>query len=251
MLPFLNDHSAEGSLDFSPRATWRFCVSRLAYATITRQIEGYSDTVQQLETCYGMFSVNLDEALGLRRGGASAWPINFSMSLRRSARIWYLPSSGCFAPCKRIPVVGTSRNLAPLNPAHFQNSRNQRTARCNGLFSRVLLTSRSRFLYKILALAEMVEELAQNYASAVVTLGEGLTPRPDRSWDILETTHYDLNTCFRESVVILKCFLHVLPEDQLAEFQACLKAPMVAPPDRVVPRVRHVAHRRLTLIKGQ
>lgn len=89
---------------------------------------------------------------------------------------WYLPSSGCFAPCKRIPVVGTSRNLAPLNPAHFQNSRNQRTARCNGLFSRVLLTSRSRFLYKILALAEMVEELAQNYASAVVTLGEGLTP---------------------------------------------------------------------------
>jgi len=43
----------------------------------------------------------------------------------------------------------------------------------------------------------------------------------------------------------------VLPEDQLAEFRACLKQPGDAPSDRVVPRVRHLAHRRLPLIKGQ
>jgi len=71
---------------------------------------------------------------------------------------------------------GTSPNLVPLNPAHFQNSRNQRTARFDGLFSRALPTGRSRFLYKTLALAEMVEELAQNYASAVVTREQALTP---------------------------------------------------------------------------
>ena len=35
----------------------------------------------------------------------------------------------------------------------------------------------------------------------------------DRHWNILDTSHYDLNTCPRESVVILKRFLQALPQD--------------------------------------
>jgi hypothetical protein len=115
----------------------------------------------------------------------------------------------------------------------------------------MFLTYRSQFLYKLSALSEMTEEMAQNYDSAVHTLEEGLTARPNRYWDILDASHYDLNTCLRESVVILKCFLHTLPNDQLAEFQAALNEHVVVCPDRFAVRVRHLAHRRLTPIKGQ
>lgn len=100
-------------------------------------------------------------------------------------------------------------------------------------------------------LGEMAEELSQDYGSAVETLEEGLTPRPDRFWDILDASHYDLNTCLRESVVVLKCFLHALPEDQLVDFETSLKEHLIASPARIAARVRHLAHRRLTPIKGQ
>lgn len=97
----------------------------------------------------------------------------------------------------------------------------------------------------------MTEEMAENYDSAVQTLEAGLTARPDRCWDALDDSHYDLNTCLRESVVVLRCFLHALPDEQLPEFQVSLNEHVVASPDRFVVRVRHLAHRRLTLIKGQ
>ena len=212
----------------------------------------YLRTIHQLETSYCMFSVNLDEALGMRREGrlglaqqllevAPALCQNLAAPLLGLIRAMQIHSRH----------FGTTPNLAPLNPEHFQNSRNQRLARFNGLFGRVLLTNRSQFLYKLSALDEMTEEMAQNYDSAVQALEEGLTARPDRYWDIMDASHYDLNTCLRESVVILKCFLHALPHDQLPEFQASLNEHVVASPDRFAVRVRHLAHRRLTLIKGQ
>jgi hypothetical protein len=199
-----------------------------------------------------MFSINLDEALGMRRAGrlgmahqllgvAPALCQNLVAPLLGLIRAMQVPSRH----------FGTTPNLAPLNPEHGHNSRNQWLARFHGLFGRILLTSRSQCLYKLSALAEMTEELEQNYGSAVETLEEGLTARPERYWDIMDASHYDLNTCLRESVVILKCFLHVLPDDQLAKFQASLNEHVVASPDRFAVRVRHLTHRRLTPIKGQ
>jgi hypothetical protein len=228
-------------------------VSRDWRTPLTREkSQVYLRTVHQLETSYCMFSVNLDEALGMRCEGrlglahqllevAPALCQNLAAPLLGLIRAMQIHSRH----------FGTTPDLAPLNPEHFQNSRNQRLARFNGLFGLVLLTNRSQFLYKLLALAEMTEEMAQNYDSAVQALEEGLTARPDRYWDTMDASHYDLNTCLRESVVILKCFLHALPDDQLPEFQASLNEHVVASPDRFAARVRHLAHRRLTLIKGQ
>lgn len=212
----------------------------------------YLRAVHQLETSYCMFSVNLDEALGMRREGrlgvahqlldvAPALCQNLAAPLLGLIRAMQVHSRH----------FGTTPNRAPLNPDHFQNSKYQRLARFNGLFGRILLSSRSQFLYKLSALAEMTEEMAENYDSAVQTLEAGLTAWPDRCWDALDDSHYDLNTCLRESVVVLKCFLHALPDEQLPEFQVSLNEHGVASPDRFVVRVRHLAHRRLTLIKGQ
>jgi hypothetical protein len=224
---------------------WRIPLSR-------DKSQVYLGTVHQLETSYCMFSVNLDEALGMRRSGRLSMAHQLLVVAPALCQNLVAP---LLVLIRAMQVhsrhFGTTPNLAPLNPEHFQNSRNQRLARFNVLFGRILLTNRSQFLYKLSALAEMSEGLAQGYDSAVQTLEEGLTARPDRYWDIMDSSHYDLNTCLRESVVILKCFLHALPDDQLADFRASLNEPVVASPNRLAVRVRHLAHRRLTPIKGQ
>ncbi len=212
----------------------------------------YLDTVHQLETSYCMLSVNLDEALGMRRGGRLGMAYQLLCVAPALCQNLVSPLTGLLRAMEvHTRHFGTTPSLAPLNPEHFQNSRNQRVARFNSLFGRVLLTTRSQFLYKISALAEMAEGLAQNYQSAVETLEEGLTPRPDRYWDVLDASHYDLNTCLRESVVILKCFLHALPEHQVEELQASLNERMDPTPARAATAVRNLARRRLTPIKGQ
>ncbi len=132
----------------------------------------YLDTVHKLETSYCMFSVNLDEALGMRRGGRLGMAYQL---LGVAPALCHNLVSSLFGLLHAMQVharhFGTTPNLAPLNPQNFQSSKNQRVARFNGLFGRVLLTSRSQFLYKISALAEMAEELGQEYESAVETLG--------------------------------------------------------------------------------
>jgi hypothetical protein len=199
-----------------------------------------------------MFSVNLDEALGMRRSGRLSMAHQLLVVAPALCQNLVAPLLVLIRAMQvHARHFGTIPNLAPLNPEHFQNSRNQRLARFNALFGRILLTNRLQFLYKLSALAEMSAVLAQGYGSAVQTLEEGLTARPDRYWDIMDSSHYDLNTCLRESVVILKCFLHALPDDQLADFRVCLNAHVVASPNRLAVRVRHLAHRRLTPIKGQ
>ncbi len=212
----------------------------------------YLGTVHQLETSYCMFSVNLDEALGMRRDGRLSMAHQLLGVAPALCQNLAAPLLGLIRAMQvHSRHFATTPNLAPLNPEHFQNTRNQRLARFNSLFGRLLLTNRSQFLYKLSALAEMTEELAQNYDSAVETLEEGLTARPDRYWDIMDASHYDLNTCLRESVVVLKCFLHALPDEQLADFHGSLNEHVVASPDRFTVPVRHLAHRRLTPIKGQ
>jgi hypothetical protein len=199
-----------------------------------------------------MFSVNLDEALGMRQAGRLSLAHQLLSVAPALCQSLASPLLGVLNAMRvHTRNFGRAPNLVPLNPEHFLNSRNQRVARFNCLFAFLLLTNRSQFLYKIAALAKIVEELGQGFQSAVQTLEEGLTPRPDRYWDILDAAHHDLNTCLRESVVILKCFLHALPEEQLADFQYSLKENVVVSPTRVTASVRHLAHRRWAPIKGQ
>ena len=51
-------------------------------------------------------------------------------------------------------------------------------------------------------------------------LVSGRAIHPNESWKILESHHYDLNTCLREAEVLLKSFLRALPADQVSDFAA-------------------------------
>jgi hypothetical protein len=114
---------------------------------------------------------------------------------------------------------GTVPNAAPLDAQNFQTIKGQRSARMSGLLSKVLLSQRTQFLHKLSTLLEMVENLGKEYCESAEELGKGLSTDPVLRWKTIDAAHYDLNTCLRETIVLLKSFLRALPDDQLTNFQ--------------------------------
>lgn len=177
--------------------------------------------LRTLETTYSMFSVSLDEALGMRFCGRTMKAHQIlSVAPALCARLCGPLCSLLRAMQEHSKHFGTTPNLAPLAAENFQNPRSQRAARMNDLFSRVLFTKRSQFLYKISTIADLVDALNANFETTAERLCEGQSIRPERDWETLDAVHYDLNTCLRETTVLFKSFLHALPEGQLDAFQA-------------------------------
>jgi hypothetical protein len=212
----------------------------------------YLNSVRTLETAYAMFSVNLDEAFGLRRGGrtAKAYQV-LGVAPALCRRLASPMHSLLCAMLDHGKHFGTTPNLLPLDPENFQHSRSQRVARFSDLLCKILLTRRSQFLHKISALADLVEDLGSNFEMTIDDLCEERSLRPERDWELLDAVHYDLNTCLRESVVLFKSFLHALPDAQLAEFETNLHERLNGGPAPRLARSRHLDHRRIAFLKGQ
>jgi hypothetical protein len=212
----------------------------------------YFTYVQQLETFYSIFSVNLDEAFGMRRTGRTAKSylvLSVSASLcQRLAHPLLILLRSMLDHAKHF---GVAPNLAPLDAQNFQSARGQRVALFNDLVSRVLLTRKLQFTHKISALADLVEELDSSFESTAQSLTCGDSFQPDQDWELLDAMHYDLNTCYRESVVLLKSFLHALPDPQLASFQSALSNGSGYASSPALSHTRHLAHRRIAFLKGQ
>jgi len=218
----------------------------------TAHDESFLRTVRQLETAYWMWSVNLDEALGFRRTGrGSKASLVLGISSALCDRLAYPLLGSLRAMLFHARHFGTSPNLAPLAAYNFQLVSSQRTARFNNLFSKLLLTHKSQFQYKLTALAELVADLSFSYVLASEELNEGLSLEEDQDWEALQASHYDLNTCLQETIVLLKSFLLALPDTQLEEFNLSLQQQMATSPGLSPSLSRNLAHRRVTVIKGQ
>lgn len=212
----------------------------------------YLNFVRRLEASYGMFSVNLDEAVGMRRNGRTSLAYQVLEVAPALCKRLADPLRALLrAMLEHAKHFGTTPNLAPLDPENFQNARSQRVATFNDVFSNIVLTQKSRFLHKISAISDLIEELDSSFQSTVKGLTSEETVQPERDWELLDAVHYDLNTCLREAVVLYKSFLHALPEAQLAAFRATLEAQSVAASGVIPARSRHLAHRRMALLKGQ
>jgi hypothetical protein len=213
----------------------------------------FSAYVRQLEISYNMLSVSLDEALELRQGGHKE---------KASLAVCVTPDL-----CNRFanPLVallwslgehakhhGTVPNAAPLDPANFQGARGQRTARISGLLCRVLFSERTQFLYKLTTLGEMVDDLNQDFCAAAAEIANGGSLDSDLEWQAVDATHYDLNTCLRETIVLLKSFLMALPNDELKAFQATVHTQMGVPqPKKLTLSQRLLRHRRMAPMVGE
>jgi hypothetical protein len=172
-----------------------------------------------------MLSVALDEALALRREGRltkCCQAVTVTPSL--CARLTEPLATLIRVLSEHSKHYGTVPNAAPLDAHNFQTIKAQRSARMSGLLSKVLLSQRTQFLHKLGTVLEMVENLGKEYCESAEELGTGLASDSILLWKTIDAAHYDLNTCLRETIVLLKSFLLALPDDQLLNFQKSVTA---------------------------
>jgi hypothetical protein len=212
----------------------------------------FRNNVKALESNYIMFSISLNEALELRqdrRLGKSLETVHVSSEL---CLLLTAPLCGLLrALNEHAKHYGTIPNAAPLDPANFQGHRSQKTARMSSLLNHVLLSHRLQFLSKVSTLGEMVEDLGTDYCHSAADLFEGTSANPKRMWEAMDADHYDINTCLREAIVLLKSFLLVLPADQLDAFQQSILEQTSSRPARAPASQQGIRHRRMSAIAQQ
>lgn len=185
----------------------------------------FDSLVEPLEASYTMGSVALDEAFGLR---AQAALIHAREGTAVAADLFerlaeaLLAALGALAEHGRH--LGDLPDVLPLNADFFLGEFARRIAARNSLLHLVLLSARSRFFHKVHALDDAVEGLAREFCWTADEIAEGTSVRPESHWAALDTVHYDLNTCLRETIVLLKSFLYCLPDDQVGPFERQLAA---------------------------
>ncbi len=208
--------------------------------------------MRQLESSYYMFSVALDEAIEHRQQGQlSKSYLAVCVTPDLATRLAGNLSAVLRALSGHAKHYGTVPNAAPLNAANFLGPKEQRTARMSDLLSKVLLTQRSQFLHKINALDEMVSDLGRDFRIAVENLTVGGSARPGAEWQIIDAAHYDLNTCLRETIVLLKSFFVVLQNDQVAAFQRAVRAQTQASEPTRSLQDRLMRPRRMASVGGE
>ena len=205
----------------------------------------------EFEASYGMLSVSLDEAISLRNRG----------SLTKSFQAVFVTP----ALCKRLTAAlegmlcsleehakhyGVVPSVAPLDAKNFNGQQAHKSALMSSLLSRILFSQRAQFLSKIGTLRVMVADLGNEFCTAaedLATRGSAIESAP--LWSAMDIGHYDLNTCLRESMILLKCFLRALPDDQLLRFQKTV-ADQMTPAKPAIPH-QLIRHRRMAPIAGQ
>jgi hypothetical protein len=195
-----------------------------------RSFEG---TVQRWEAGYAMFSISLNEAFSLRARGelvrarqqtAISADLVFRLAGPLTGTLSLLHSYGSLL--RGLPLV------RPLNPGFFRGEAAQRAAAWHTLRHGVLISHRSRFCHKLRTLAETIEALSLEYDASAREIADGTSTQPEACWKALDTLHYDMNTCLRECMVMLKSFLRSLPADEFHNFELRLESqpePSAAP----------------------
>jgi len=202
--------------------------------------------VQQLESSYTMLSITLNEAIELRHAGRLAKCFQImGVTPALCSRLTDSLSALLRALGEHANHYGTVPNAASLDPANFNSPKGQRSARMSSLLSHVLLTQRSQFLHKVGTLEEMVDDLGRDYRLSAEDISEGLSTEPALLWQAADEDHFDMNTCLREAIILLKSFLLALPEDQIPAFQTTVSTQMLAARTKPLARQSVIRHRRM------
>jgi hypothetical protein len=203
---------------------------------------------KELETLYSIFSVSLDEALELRHAGSLARAYDAARVARgvcaRFSQCLEMLLTGLHQHVKHFGIVP---NAAPLDPDNFRGARGQRTARITGFLNRVLLSQRSQFIHKAATLRDLVGDLNNEFCDSADELVSGVYLENEAFWDTLDQSHFDLNTCLREAIVLLKSFLVVLPDEQVSSFETAVNFRSARTPQPALA----FRHRRFAAVPGK
>jgi hypothetical protein len=175
-----------------------------------------------------MMSVSLDEAIARRaRGELVCANQQASITAELTQRLTGSLIDACRILSDRGKHISNPPIVQPLNTGFFRGDTAQSAASWNSLLHNVLLGHRSRFFHKLRILSNTVEQLGNEFEHLAEDISAGTCTEPGACWKQLDSLHYDLNTCLRESEIILKSFLHALPAAQLSAFDREMNSPAV------------------------
>jgi hypothetical protein len=196
--------------------------------------QAFEAIVQRWESSYAMMSVALDEAISLRARGQLVCARQFvCMSSDLLGHLGNTLIASCQALSNHGRDIAELPSVHPLKTEFFRGETARSAAAWSDVVHRVIFADRPRFFQKLRILSETLENLSNEFEVAAEDVAAGTTVKPGESWDMLECLHYDFNTCLRESEIMLKSFLRVLPAERLTAFSAELSA---APPNKRVKR---------------
>ena len=202
----------------------------------------YEGVVREWEEAYAILSVALNEALSQRSRGEL---VRARGSAEMAGAVVNRLAEPLFAAYRTLEMRGRQMVVVPavnpLNPQFFRGHAAQQNAAWNQLLHRILFGSRSRYLHKLRVLEMTVSTVADLFREIASELAAGVQIHPQESWSALDVLHYDLNTCLRESIVMLKSFLCVLPDSSLDGLRNDLNASMSAVRSRVRPGLSRVS----------
>jgi hypothetical protein len=180
----------------------------------------YGAALDELEAYYIMQSVTLNEVFDSWAAGrimiAREYATVFAELLDRLADrlqgvLWAMEEHGRH--------YGTLPNVEPLDAQNFRGVIPQRIARTDALLATVLFHGRTRFFHKLHALVEALDGIQRESSAAAEALAEDGMGTLERECRALEVLDYDLNTCLRETIVVLKSFFCVLPSEEVGPFR--------------------------------
>ena len=176
--------------------------------------------LSELEISYGILSVTLDDGFTLCHLGklspAREQARMFAELFERMAGRLRGTLRSLYEHSRQF---GTFPNTAPLRPRFFRSERAQQVSRSNNLLALVRFRARTRFFRKLGALEEIVAGLQREARETAREIGEGIAVSWRKQWTRLEILDYDLNTSFRETTIVLKSFLCVLPIEEIPAFR--------------------------------
>ncbi len=204
--------STDPTADRSVREEW------LAGLPEAKQ-KAFQNAVTPLEAGYAMFSIAVNESFALRRSGSL---VRAREQVGTTAGVMHRFSDQL---SHLLDVIidqaresAHSPRVAPLNPAFFRWPISRRLASWESAIDLVLPTRGLRFRRKLNALLRSVNHLAGEFHYAAREISEGSSVHPESHWEALDSLHYDLNTCLRETIVVLKSFLLGLSPAELDAF---------------------------------
>jgi hypothetical protein len=212
----------------------------------------FFDHTDKLENAYIMLSVSLNEAISLRQNGDSE-KANQELEVvgELCSRLALRINAVLHAMGQHARHFGIVPNLSLLDATNFQSELGRRAARHSNLVCQLLLSERSQFLNKLNTLEELVDDLSDEFIRIATEVAAGVSRMPSRLWEFLEQSQFDLNTCLRETDVLLKSFLLVLPEDQLAGFDFTICGLARARRPNPLPSLNLIPARRISAIAGE
>ncbi|MGB6431782.1 MAG: hypothetical protein WBF06_14445 [Candidatus Acidiferrales bacterium] len=180
----------------------------------------YGAALDELEASYVIQSVTLNEVF-------DSWAAGRVMNAREYAAVFAalldrlaLSLQGVLCAMEEHGRhYGTLPNVEPLAVENFRGVGPQRIARTDHLLASCLFQGRTRFFHKLHALIEALDAIQKESGAAAEALAGRGAATIERECRVLEVLDYDLNTCLRETVIVLKSFFCVLPSEEVGPFR--------------------------------